>query len=137
MIKIEADSLEDAYAKAAQQLNCSITEMDVEVIQQPKRGLMQKLFKKNAIIVASCKVVPAAKEEQTATPQPLPDETKVKKVPKKEEKPVVKSAEVKKERVSELAPVKALKNETARAKTFIKDKISINCFDTCVHVVSP
>ena len=56
MIKIEAITLEDAYTKASQELNCSITELNFEVIQQPKSGLFG-LWKKTAIIVATCKPI--------------------------------------------------------------------------------
>ncbi len=54
MRKIEAPTLADAYEQAAVELNCSITELQYEVIQHPSNGVMG-LFKKNAIIVADCK----------------------------------------------------------------------------------
>ncbi len=54
MVKIEAITLESAYAKAAEQLECSVTELEVEIIQSPKKGFLN-LFKKSAIIVATCK----------------------------------------------------------------------------------
>ena len=54
MIKIEALTLEEAYANAASSLNCSVTELNIEVIQYPKSGLMG-LFRKKAIIVATKK----------------------------------------------------------------------------------
>lgn len=133
MIKIEAASLEDAYAMAAQQLKCSITEIDVEVIQQPSRGLMKKIFKKNAIIVASCKMPLIDKPEGTYSPSPLKEvkENEPKKVPVSKAEPreeqrakTKEESEEKHETASGLAPVKALKNETAKAKSFIKEKIS-------------
>ncbi len=117
MIKIEADSLEEAYAQAAQQLNCSITEIDVEVIQQPGRGLRQKLFKKSAIIVASCKM-PQDGQKQTPVVEKKPPETPI---TVSEVKP---TDEGEKDKGFEIAPVKAFKKETAKAKSFIKDKIS-------------
>ncbi|RLA72668.1 MAG: protein jag [Epsilonproteobacteria bacterium] len=55
MVKIEAKSLEDAYLQAAQQLSCSVTELDVVVIQQPRKKILG-LLGKNAIIVANCKM---------------------------------------------------------------------------------
>ena len=55
MVKIEAENLEDAYLKAAQQLACSVTALDVVVIQRPKKKIFG-LLGKNAIIVANCKV---------------------------------------------------------------------------------
>jgi len=54
MKKVEADTLEEAYQKAATLLECSITELQYEVIQYPSRGILG-LLKKKAIIVASCK----------------------------------------------------------------------------------
>ncbi len=63
MRKIEAATLADAYEKAARELNCSITELQYEVIQHPTNGVMG-LFKKNAIIVADCKRAPAKNENQ-------------------------------------------------------------------------
>ncbi len=65
MKKIEAPTLADAYEKAALELNCSITELQYEVIQHPTSGVMG-LFKKNAIIVADCKRAPTKNENQTA-----------------------------------------------------------------------
>ena len=52
MIKIEAQTLEDAYSQAASRLGCSVTELAVEVVQYPSSGILG-LFKKQAIIVAT------------------------------------------------------------------------------------
>jgi len=54
MKKVEADTLEEAYQKAATLLKCSITELKYEVVQYPSRGILG-LLKKKAIIIASCK----------------------------------------------------------------------------------
>ena len=51
MIKIEAVTLEAAYKDAASQLECSVTELKIEIVQAPSKGLFG-LFKKPAIIVA-------------------------------------------------------------------------------------
>ena len=51
MKKIEADSLEEAYKDAAKALNCSVTEIEYEIVQYPTTGMMG-LFKKQAIIIA-------------------------------------------------------------------------------------
>lgn len=56
MKKIEAETLEEAYSKAARALSCSVTEINYEIIQHPSSGVMG-LFKKNAIIVAIKKLV--------------------------------------------------------------------------------
>ncbi len=50
MLKIESKTLEIAYSEAAQQLECSVTELQVEIVQHPSRGFLG-LFAKNAIIV--------------------------------------------------------------------------------------
>lgn len=54
MIKIEAHTLEHAYAQAAAHLECSVTELEIEIVQHPKKGLFS-FFQKKAIIVATCK----------------------------------------------------------------------------------
>ncbi|MEA3491135.1 MAG: Jag N-terminal domain-containing protein [Campylobacterota bacterium] len=53
MKKIEAPTLAEAYQKAAEELSCSITELNYEVIQHPSNGILG-VFKKSAIIVAEC-----------------------------------------------------------------------------------
>ena len=55
MIKIEAPSLEQAYRDAATSLSCSITELNIEVVQAPSNGFLG-MFKKSAIIVATSKL---------------------------------------------------------------------------------
>ncbi len=54
MTKVEAPTLEEAYKKASLALECSISELQCEVVQHPVRGILGFL-KKNAIIVATCK----------------------------------------------------------------------------------
>ena len=63
MKKIEAETLEEAYSKAAKELACSVTEINYEIIQHPAPGVMG-LFKKNAIIIAVKKVVPKDKVKE-------------------------------------------------------------------------
>ena len=65
MKKVEADTLEEAYQKAATQLACSITDIEYEVIQHPSKGLFGFL-KKKAIIVATCKNTVNQTEEKKA-----------------------------------------------------------------------
>ena len=69
MIKIEAYTLEDAYSQAAQKLECSVTELAVEVVQYPSSGFLG-LFRKKAIIVATMDT-PKQKEEPTRETQTL------------------------------------------------------------------
>ncbi len=59
MKKIEADTLELAYAQAASLFGCSITQLQVEIIQFPSKGILG-LFKKPAIIVAHLSTHPVA-----------------------------------------------------------------------------
>jgi spoIIIJ-associated protein len=51
MKKVHAPTLEEAYQKAAKELECSVTELKYEVVQHPFKGLFG-LFKKEAIIIA-------------------------------------------------------------------------------------
>jgi len=57
MKKVEAPTLEEAYQKASQVLECSISELQCEVMQHPSKGLLG-LFKKTAIIIAVRKNIP-------------------------------------------------------------------------------
>lgn len=50
-MRVEADSLQEAFSKAASELTCSVTELSIEVIQHPRSGLFG-MFKKIAIIEA-------------------------------------------------------------------------------------
>jgi len=73
MRKVEAATLEEAFEKASELLNCSVTELQSEVIQHPSKGILG-LFKKNAIIVATCKTT-GKKAETKVTPKesaPMP-----------------------------------------------------------------
>ena len=54
MIRIVAATLEEAYKDAAASLECSVTELNIEVVQPPSSGFLG-LFKKSAIIVAAKK----------------------------------------------------------------------------------
>jgi spoIIIJ-associated protein len=49
MKKFEADCLEKVYELASAEFNCSITELSIEVIQQPSKGFLG-FGKKNAVI---------------------------------------------------------------------------------------
>ncbi|OQX73366.1 MAG: hypothetical protein B6D59_05885 [Campylobacteraceae bacterium 4484_4] len=51
MVRITAKTLEEAYATAARELSCSVTELDIEILQAPSRGIFG-LFAKDAIIKA-------------------------------------------------------------------------------------
>jgi len=93
MKRIEAETLEEAYGKAAKALNCSVTEINYEIVQHPTTGMMG-LFKKPAIIIAVKKV--------TTEEKPLEDNEKKEIVTKKiEEENVSKEPAVKKESIVE------------------------------------
>lgn len=83
MIKIEALTLEEAFKNAASSLECSVTELKVEVVQYPSKGLMG-LFKKNAIIVATTSSTKQTQEQ--IKPEPIVKQVKIE--PKQEEKKV-------------------------------------------------
>ena len=51
-MKIEANTLQEAFQKAAEQLKCSVTELDIKVLQHPSGGIFG-FFKKTAIIEAN------------------------------------------------------------------------------------
>ncbi|MGP1560868.1 MAG: Jag N-terminal domain-containing protein [Helicobacteraceae bacterium] len=54
MINVEAKTLDEAYLKAAELLNCSVTQLDTKIVQYPSGGFLG-LFKKNAVIQAQVK----------------------------------------------------------------------------------
>ncbi len=48
-MRVEAGNLQEAFQKAADEFSCSVTELDIEIIQHPRMGLLG-FFKKAAII---------------------------------------------------------------------------------------
>ncbi len=52
--KIESKTIEEAYLKASEEFNCSIVELEIEIIQNPSSGVLG-MFKKSAIIAVSKK----------------------------------------------------------------------------------
>jgi len=73
MTKVEASTLEDAYAKASEVLACSISELQCEVVQHPSKGLLG-LFQKPAIIIAVRKSNILVKTVSQGVPSPIIDE---------------------------------------------------------------
>jgi len=71
MKKIEAPTLEDAYDKAREELNCSISDLDFEIVQNPNKGFLG-LFKRSAIIVARCKKPQCETREEAVAPVSKP-----------------------------------------------------------------
>ncbi|OIP56827.1 MAG: hypothetical protein AUK54_01470 [Helicobacteraceae bacterium CG2_30_36_10] len=99
MIKIESLTLEKAYQDAASSLECSVTELRVEVVQYPSKGFLG-FFKKSAIIVATSKIkevdtepkqTPQLKEIQSAEKSDL-QEKKIKTI--KDAKPEIQTEEL-------------------------------------------
>lgn len=50
-MRIEAENLQEAFQKAAEELKCSVTELDIKILQNPSAGFLG-FFKKTAIIEA-------------------------------------------------------------------------------------
>lgn len=101
MIKIVSVTLEEAYKEAASALECSVTELNIEVVQSPSNGFLG-LFKKSAIIVAAKKPQGSDKEDTA---------------PVKKQKPAAKKetkSEVKKEQKEE--PKQETKRERKKPK---------------------
>ncbi len=48
-LKIEAKTIDEAYQKATKEFDCSIVELDIQIVQHPSAGILG-MFKKNAII---------------------------------------------------------------------------------------
>lgn len=51
-VKINAENLQIAFTKAAKEFGCSVTDLDINIIQHPRVGIFG-LFKKEAIIEAT------------------------------------------------------------------------------------
>ena len=77
MKKFEASTLEEAYALAASDFCCSVTELEIQIIQNPSRGILG-FGRKNAIILSE----PLKKvDSKTAVKEkPLPKERKEREV---------------------------------------------------------
>ena len=110
MKRIEAETLEEAYGKAAKELNCSVTQINYEIVQHPTAGMMG-MFKKTAIIIAAKKTSSKAEEL----------ETKKKEITEKE---VVEEKVIKKEVVKE----KVIENASSEVK--VKDNVIVDDFLT-------
>jgi len=77
MKKIEASTLEAAYSEASKQFSCSITELDIVVVQHPSKGFLG-LMRRQAVIVARLKtaeVFSEAPELPVYEEEPIPVES--------------------------------------------------------------
>lgn len=108
MIKIEAVTLEEAYKNAAATLNCSVTEIIVEVVQVPNSGFLG-LFKKPAIIVAT-------RDKKKASPSV--EETKP---PVKKEK-VIEEEEISASEDEDEYTSHSILNDTIMPTSFVSDQ---------------
>ena len=110
MKRIEAETLEEAYGKAAKELNCSVTQINYEIVQHPTAGMMG-MFKKTAIIIAAKKTSSKAEELETKKKEII-------------EKEVVEEKVIKKEVVKE----KVIENSSSEVK--VKDNVIVDDFLT-------
>ncbi|MBU0633115.1 Jag N-terminal domain-containing protein [bacterium] len=121
MIKIESATLQDAYEKAAMHYSCSVTELQVEVLQHPSSGFLG-FFKKSAIIVASCKngfVKPEVQERaKKETPPPKVEKQRPEKPKYVEEKKETPAAKPKEKKYTK----QNILNDTILPTSFVSDQ---------------
>ena len=124
-MRFEANTLEEVYEKATKEFNTSISNLDIEIIQQPSKGLFG-LFKKPAIIEATLKEIPQNNEsvkEQKVEINETKTEKKSEVTQKTEE---VKEDKIEKDEEKENLPIK----EVAKiAKKEINELFELSCFN--------
>ena len=119
MKKVEAPTLEEAYAKASQLFECSISELQCEVVQHPSKGLLG-LFKKTAIIIAARK---STSSQQTSSLEIEEKNEEIISEPSEEER--VASA------ILETVKEEAVREETAIVEPeVLKDAVLDSFFET-------
>ncbi len=149
MVKVEAPTLEAAYIEAAKKLNCSISELQYEIIQHPSKGVMG-LFKKSAIIVAECKSASHHPQSTAPSPQPTPTNPSLEESVAKEivttvkaeegsteasQKPVVEQPEVSTLKVEDDAIVNGFFDEEASEEKIIYDELARLIEDEIKHLM--
>ncbi|MCK9453941.1 MAG: Jag N-terminal domain-containing protein [Sulfurimonas sp.] len=107
MIKIESTTLEQACKDAAAALECSASELVVEIVQSPSSGFLG-LFKKSAIIVAAKK----KQETKSSAEKPI-------KKDKQEFKSQNKQTEKKEFKKEEPKPSQNIINDTIIPQSFV------------------
>ncbi|HIC12215.1 MAG TPA: protein jag [Sulfurimonas sp.] len=124
MLKIEASTLDIAYQNAASKLECSITQLKIEVVQVPSKGFLG-FFRKSAIIV----VIRLEEKEQDSKPlKETKSEIKQEKKSTKETSMSPKKSESKKvQKVQKEKYVKNYKkqivlNDTIMPASFVSDQ---------------
>lgn len=116
MLKVESKTLEIAYSEAAQKLKCSVTELQVEIVQHPSKGFLG-LFTKRAIIVAIRKDTVEESSESVVekTVEPVMADTK-ETVSPTEEKESIKPAK------NDAKSQKRVLNDTILPTSFVTDQ---------------
>jgi len=105
MIKIEAITLEGAFKDAASALDCSVTQLAVEVVQSPSSGFLG-LFKKKAIIVATIKNESVQEKEEA----------------KEIVQPKIENVEKSEKIVEDIQPTHTMLNDTIMPTSFVSDQ---------------
>ena len=87
MARIEADTLQEAYSKAARELSCSVVDLEITILQNGSGGFLG-MFKKNAIIEVERKgaKVREQREKRDTTPTPKDDEAEKSVTPTEEKR---------------------------------------------------
>lgn len=117
MLKVEAKTFEIAYEDAANQLNCSITQLKIEVVQVPSKGFLG-FFKKNAIIVA----MPLEVEVVAVKPQETQEPSKVKEAKKEVKLKVKKTTKPQGKRAVRKDTRQIILNNTIMPASFVSDQ---------------
>ena len=112
MKKFEALTLEEAYAEAAKAFSCSITELEIQIIQNPSKGFLG-FGRKPAIIVAQCSKKVQEKKEEIKT------ESSIKKSEEKQEELQVSQ---KIEEAKEIKKVVEEKTEAEIPKEYVEEQ---------------
>ncbi len=116
MIKIEALTLELAYADAASWFDCSVTQLHIEVVQAPSKGFLG-FFKKSAIIVVAKKEIAQEEAENSETSQVVKDFTASQEKRQVKEKPKKEKSVAKKEEQNQ-----TILNDTIMPASFVSDQ---------------
>ena len=114
MIIIKADTLELAMGQASEKFECSVTELQIEVVEYPKSGFLG-FMKKQAVIAVIKKETTVTSRPEAKRVIPEKDPTPIKKPKSKKEQPVRKQSSDKKE----AAPAKKERAEKAEKQSFI------------------
>ncbi len=83
MKKFEAKTLEEAYALATRHFDCSLTELDCEIVQHPAAGFLSFFSKQAVIVVAPKHPAVAPESQQNVVKKPLKKTEKPASQPKK------------------------------------------------------